>query len=210
MEWQNTKGVFGSSISITHISISITHNSKMVGPIARSLFGITITLFPLLNSQFSVSITQWHFCKTLHGGIHCQTLAATFDHLFFFLLSSLGLVHAFLHLLFFLFPFTVGGFFFFLLIWVSFFSFSFFFFFFFHWVRWSDLGFFFFFTGFGDIGKKKKKLHQVTSMGPRNSVKNIKWWQVNDGAKRVGILSDEWWMTEIEWWKKGIQTPPKY
>ena len=123
MEWQNTKGVFGSSISIIHISISITHNLKMVGPIARSLFGITITLFPLLNSQFSISITQWHFCKTLNGGIHYQTLAATFDHLFFFF-SSLGSVRAFLYLLFFLFPFTLGGFFFFLLIWVSFFSFS--------------------------------------------------------------------------------------
>ena len=43
------KGLFGSSISITHISVSITHNSKIVGPIARSPFDTTITLFPSLN-----------------------------------------------------------------------------------------------------------------------------------------------------------------
>ena len=110
----------------------------MVGPIARSLFGITITLFPLLNSQFSVSITQWHFCKTLHGGIHCQTLAATFDHLFFFSSFFIG------------FGACISS--------SSFFSFS------FH-SRWllllpSNLGFFFFlflfsssssFTGFKDL-----------------------------------------------------------
>ena len=35
----NVLGVFGSSISITH-------NSKIVGLIAKSLFGTTITLFP--------------------------------------------------------------------------------------------------------------------------------------------------------------------
>ena len=34
-----TKGVFGWPVSITH-------NSKMIEPIARSLFGTTITLFP--------------------------------------------------------------------------------------------------------------------------------------------------------------------
>ena len=45
------KGVFGSSIFITHISVSITHNSKMVGPIARSPIGTTIYNF--------VSITQF-------------------------------------------------------------------------------------------------------------------------------------------------------
>ena len=39
-------GVFGSSISITHNFVFITHNSKMMGPIARSPFGTTITLFP--------------------------------------------------------------------------------------------------------------------------------------------------------------------
>ena len=39
-------GVFGSSISITHNFVFITHNSKMVGPITRSPFGTTITLFP--------------------------------------------------------------------------------------------------------------------------------------------------------------------
>ena len=50
------KGLFGSSISITHISVSITHNSKMMRPMARSLFGTTIILFPWLNS---VSMTQF-------------------------------------------------------------------------------------------------------------------------------------------------------
>ena len=44
------KRLFGSLISITHISVSIIHNSKMVGPIARSSFGTTITLFLSLNS----------------------------------------------------------------------------------------------------------------------------------------------------------------
>ena len=44
--YQVTKGVFGLVISITHISVFITHNSKMVGPIAKRLFGKSITLFP--------------------------------------------------------------------------------------------------------------------------------------------------------------------
>ena len=35
--------------SVTQFFVSITHNSKMVGPIARSPFGCTITLFPSLN-----------------------------------------------------------------------------------------------------------------------------------------------------------------
>ena len=32
-------------------------------------------------------------------------------------------------------------------------------------------------------------------MGPTNNVKNIEWWQVNDGAKRVEyfkVMSDKW------------------
>lgn len=33
------EGVFGSSIFITHISVSITYNSKMVGPMTKRLFG---------------------------------------------------------------------------------------------------------------------------------------------------------------------------
>ena len=40
------KGVFGLVISITHISVFITHNSKIVGPITKRLFGKSITLFP--------------------------------------------------------------------------------------------------------------------------------------------------------------------
>ena len=41
--------VFVLLISITHISVSITYNSKMVGLIARSSFDTTITLFLSLN-----------------------------------------------------------------------------------------------------------------------------------------------------------------
>ena len=40
------QGPFGLSFLITQFSVSITHNSKMVGPIAKRLFGQTITLFP--------------------------------------------------------------------------------------------------------------------------------------------------------------------
>ena len=43
------KGVFGSLISITHNSVFITYNSKMVEPIAKRLFGKSITLFLSLN-----------------------------------------------------------------------------------------------------------------------------------------------------------------
>ena len=32
---------------------------------------------------------------------------------------------------------------------------------------------------------EKKKFDQVTEMGPTNSVKNIEWWEVSDGAKQV-------------------------
>ena len=38
-EKQNVKRLFGLSFLITQFSVSITHNSKMVGPIAKSLFG---------------------------------------------------------------------------------------------------------------------------------------------------------------------------
>ena len=49
---------------------------------------------------------------------------------------------------------------------------------------------------------------------PPNSVKNIEWWKVSDGAKRVWkikwwVMSDGNWVTEIEWWKKFIQTASK-
>ena len=40
------KSLFGQGVSTTQFSVSITHNSKMVGPIAKRLFGQTITLFP--------------------------------------------------------------------------------------------------------------------------------------------------------------------
>ena len=53
----------------------------------------------------------------------------------------------------------------------------------------------------------------MTGMRPTNNVKNIEWWQVSDGTKRVGyfewwVMSNERWVMEIKWWKKGIQTPP--
>ena len=72
-----------------------------------------LAIFSFHNSVFngiSINKTTWRD-PLLYS-------AATFDHLFFFffllLLSSLGSVCAFLHLLFFLFPFTLGGFLFFL------------------------------------------------------------------------------------------------
>ena len=37
-EKMKAKGVFGLAISITHILVSITHNSKIVGPITKRLF----------------------------------------------------------------------------------------------------------------------------------------------------------------------------
>ena len=43
---EEAKGLFGQGVSTTQFSVSITHNSKMVGPIAKRLFGQTITLFP--------------------------------------------------------------------------------------------------------------------------------------------------------------------
>ena len=43
---KDNKGPFGLSFLITQFSVSITHNSKMVGPIVKRLFGQTITLFP--------------------------------------------------------------------------------------------------------------------------------------------------------------------
>ena len=41
-----TKSLFGLAVSATQFSVSITHNSKMVGPIAKRLFRKSITLFP--------------------------------------------------------------------------------------------------------------------------------------------------------------------
>ena len=41
-----TKSLFGQGVFTTQFSVSITHNSKIVGPIAKRLFGQTITLFP--------------------------------------------------------------------------------------------------------------------------------------------------------------------
>ena len=157
----------------------------------------------------------------LYGGTHCQTLAATFDHLsLFFFLHWV----AFLHLLFFSFSFHTR--------WLLFlpsdlgFFFFFSFFFFFHWVRWSDfffllllsLGFviwsgFLFFTGFGDTEEKKKKKTAPTDRYGTHKqyekywVMTSEWWCQTDRV--FWVMSDEWWMTEIEWWKLLNQTWPK-
>ena len=89
--------------------------------------------------------------------------------------------------------------------WVSRFFFYYYYYFLFG-LGWSGFLFFFSFSfllslGLGDLGtrkekkkkSKKKKLHWVTSMGTTNSVKNIKWWKMSDGAKRVWyfkVMSD--------------------
>ena len=44
-----SKGMFGLAIFITHILVSITHYSKIVGLIAKRLFRKSITLFPSFN-----------------------------------------------------------------------------------------------------------------------------------------------------------------
>ncbi|KAK9985937.1 hypothetical protein SO802_030888 [Lithocarpus litseifolius] len=46
LKFEKIKRPFGFLVSITHNSVFITHNSKMVGPITEYLFGSTITLFP--------------------------------------------------------------------------------------------------------------------------------------------------------------------
>ena len=50
----NNEGVFGLVISITHISVFITHNSKIVGPIVKRLFRKSISLFPELYFHHSI------------------------------------------------------------------------------------------------------------------------------------------------------------
>ena len=121
---------------------------------------------------------------TLHGGTHCQTLAATFDHpsLFF---SSPGCVSSSSFFSFsfhtrwlLLLPSDLGFFFFsFFFHWVRWSDF--FFFFFFHWVWWYDLGFFF---SLGSVIMKRKKK------------KNCTYWQVWDPQTVWKILSDDKWM----------------
>ena len=209
--------MFGLAISITHISVFITHNSKIVGAIAKRLFGKSITLFPSLNYLifelwvmetentfwlFLVSITHNSMAilqlNTYRGFTNSTQpqLLTTFWLFFFFLLLG-WLFGSFFFFFFFFFFFNLllllslvqsvlDFFFFFLLLSL---------------VR-SVLGFFFFFFFFslgsvslGTEGKKKKKLHWETGMGPTNSVKNIKWWEVSDGAKQTWyfrVMSDEW------------------
>ena len=75
---------------------------------------------------------------------------------------------------------------------------------------WLGLFFFFFLRNklTMSLSTGKKKMHQVIGMRPINSMKNIKWWQVSDGAKRLGYF--KWCMMSDEWWKILIQTSPKH
>ena len=52
---EEVKGVFGFLVFITHNSVSITYNSKMVEPMTQKLVWISITLFLVFVSftQFS-------------------------------------------------------------------------------------------------------------------------------------------------------------
>ena len=127
----------------------------------------------VFNDIFVIKITYW---------ISRSESAATFDPRFFF--SSLVRWVGFLHLLFFLFPFTLGGFFFFLffslslsLVFFSFFS--------------------FFFPGFGEFGYwglknkiKNKKVKAAPSYryGAHKQLKIL-----SDGAKRVGCREFGYW-----------------
>ena len=128
---------------------------------------------------------------------------------FFFLLSSFtsfGLLLGFFFFFFSFFPFFFH--------WVQS-SPRFFFFFPFTRFGWSELLFFFSlpsFTGFGFRGtKKKKSCTEWQAWGPQtvwkilsddkwvivpNSLGIFEWWMISDGN----------WVTEIEWWKKWIQT----
>ena len=75
-------------------------------------------------------------------------------------------------------------------------------------VRSSVLVFIFLFFILASVSlgtEKKKKSVLADRCGPINSVKNIEWWQVSDGAKQVGHF--KWWVMSDKWWKK-IQTRP--
>ena len=63
---KKAKGVFGFAVSITHNFVFITHNSKMVGPITKNLFGTIITLFLSCNSL--IFVTKW--ASVLFGQIN--------------------------------------------------------------------------------------------------------------------------------------------
>ena len=58
------------------------------------------------------------------------------------------------------------------------------------------------------LGTGKKKLYQLTSMGPQIVWKILSdgnWVMMPNGCKK---LSDEWWVMKIEWWKKWSQIAP--
>ena len=56
-------------------------------------------------------------------------------------------------------------------------------------------------------------------MGPTNSVKNIEWWEVSDGAKQTwyfrvmsdewGVMSDENWVTKKKHPNMGLTSTPR-
>ena len=96
---------------------------------------------------------------------------------------------------------------------------NFFFFFLFFWVSCAVLFFFsfcFFFSldsvslGTKKKKKKKEKAAPVIGMGSTNSVKNIEWWEVSDGAKQTWyfkwwVMSDELWMISDRNWVTKIK-----
>ena len=53
------------------------------------------------------------------------------------------------------------------------------------------------------LTKLLEKAALVTGMEPINSVKNIEWWEVSDGAKQTWYF--KWWVMSDEWWKLSDQ-----
>ena len=218
--WKRILAVFSFDNSVFNDIFVIKHTWR--DPLVRSaahfdlFFFLSSPLFFLLLGSVSSFFLFFGFFIT--SNFRSSVLFFSF----FFLLLSLGLV--FLVFIFFSFFFhwvqAFGFFFFWFFITSNFRSsvlsfFFFFFFFFFHWVRVSwfffllllllllslglvSLGFLFFFLLLGSVSlgtRKKKKLHRVTGMRPTKNVKNIEWWQVNDGAKQVRyfkMMSDKW------------------
>ena len=134
--------------------------------------------------SFHNSVFNGIFVNNIIYRVPLSDSTATFDPLFFsflffsfFFLSSLGSMHAVSSSSFFLFPFTLDGFFFFFFfhcMWYRGF-------FFFHWVQWVWI-----------LGVKRKKKKVKVAPSDRyvahKQLKNIEWWQVSDGAKRGGVF----------------------
>ena len=181
-------------IFITHNSVSITHNSKMVGPIAEKSVWHHITLFP-----FFVSITQFSDFWVMSYGNWKHILAvfsfhnSVFNDIFVIkhtwkdLLS--GSAAAFDIFFSFFSTVSVG--------WVLFYLFLF---------------IYFIFTVFGEFGywKKKKKVtssdkYEDHKQCEKYWVMKIGWW-CQTGVKNW-VMSYEWWVMSdgnwgIVWFKK--------